>query len=72
MPVIKCEFCGKEYDEDPGKFCDQCGRALSRVGFEYEGETGGLVRCKNCGHRNAPDAEVCINCGERIFEKQML
>jgi len=72
MPVIKCEFCGTEYEEDPGKFCDKCGRVLSRMTFDAPEDGGEMVRCKNCGHPNLPDAEICTNCGEKIYERQML
>ncbi|MFO8057209.1 MAG: zinc ribbon domain-containing protein [bacterium] len=72
MPFIKCEYCGKEYEEDPGKFCDYCGRVLARRIFGTGEEGGESVRCKNCGHPNEPDATVCTNCGEKIYERQTL
>jgi len=72
--AIRCEFCGAEYEEDPGKFCDKCGRVLSRFNIEIPNEEGEQdhVRCTKCGHRNEKDAIMCVNCGERIYERQSL
>jgi len=72
MPV-KCEFCGAQYEKSPGKFCDKCGYALSRTDVEaVETDQSNFKRCLKCGHKNPEDAIVCWNCGERLYERQMI
>ena len=66
MP-IKCEFCGAEYETPPGKFCDNCGRVLARVHLPKE-EDMQLKQCLKCGHRNAIEERLCVNCGELLRE----
>ena len=71
MPV-KCEFCGMEYQEPPGKFCDRCGRALSRFNVELaDTEEVEHKRCLKCGHRNPLDARICSNCGEMLHDRHI-
>ncbi len=72
--TIKCEFCGAEYEKPPGKFCDRCGRILSRIDPNAEPpaeEETEYVKCLKCGHRNQLDATVCLNCGERLYERKV-
>ena len=69
---VKCEFCGAEYETPPGKFCDQCGRILARFSIEPEPDNSGESRkCHKCGHGNAMDATICVNCGEMIHEPRL-
>lgn len=70
MP-IKCEFCGMEYENPPGKFCDNCGRVLTRLTLGPMEEEPQLKRCMKCGHRNAADVRICINCGELLYTPQI-
>jgi len=70
--AIKCEFCGMEYETHPGKFCDRCGRVLSRINFEPDNEE--LIehkKCLKCGHRNSLEARICINCGDLLREPEI-
>ena len=69
MPY-RCEHCGAEYEEWPGKFCERCGRALARIHFEPEEEEE-KKRCGKCGHLNPPDKTVCINCGEKLYIRKL-
>lgn len=69
MP-IKCEFCGMEYENDPGKFCERCGRVLARMHLEAESDAPDHKTCLKCGHRNAPDATICVNCGDLLYSPQ--
>lgn len=72
--AIRCEYCGKEYEEDPGKFCDQCGRVLSRFNIETSPEDNAVdyKKCMKCGHRNDVEATVCLNCGDRLYDRQSI
>ncbi len=60
---MRCEHCGAEQAE--GKFCDNCGRMLSRVKLKTKkdeskpSERSG--RCHQCG-RLSKDP-ICRNCG---------
>lgn len=65
-----CEFCKKEYEEWPGKFCDRCGRVMARLNVEPEEEIP-LKRCGKCGHRNEPEKKVCDNCGELLHDPNL-
>lgn len=69
--AIVCEFCGKEYEESPGKFCDQCGRVLARASFTPEVEEE-KNKCMKCGHLNSMDSTICVNCGDRLYQRQYL
>lgn len=62
----KCEFCGYQYQAPPGKFCDNCGRVLSRINIEKEDDAPEFKKCLKCGHRNGLDARICTNCGELL------
>jgi rRNA maturation endonuclease Nob1 len=65
MP-FKCEFCGTEYENPPGKFCDACGRVIQRLNLDREPESEEFKKCLKCGHRNKMEARVCWNCGELL------
>lgn len=69
--ALRCEFCGKEYETDPGKFCDQCGRVLSRISIEPEAEGADFNRCHKCGCANPLENRVCKNCGDLIYVPQI-
>jgi ribosomal protein L32 len=65
---MKCEHCGHE--QSSGRFCDACGRVLTRVIVEAEGggdmQPGGSaprqVKCRYCGHLQA-QGRFCDGCG---------
>lgn len=61
---IRCEFCGTVYENPPGKFCDKCGRRLTRVMPAPADESAQAKRCPLCGHQNKLEARVCVNCGQ--------
>jgi rRNA maturation endonuclease Nob1 len=70
MP-IKCETCGAEYEESPGKFCANCGRTLSRFHLEMETEEEEKKVCLKCGHRNPMEKRFCDNCGELLHAPRL-
>ena len=61
--AIRCEFCGTVSENPTGKFCDQCGRRLTRTMNEDRGDSTDAVRCLQCGHRNKPGTRICVECG---------
>jgi len=67
---ITCEHCRKVYEEWPGKFCDRCGRALTRMDLNDEDDDV-YKKCGKCGHRNTEDKRLCDNCGELLHEPQI-
>jgi rRNA maturation endonuclease Nob1 len=69
--AIKCEACGMEYEQSPGKFCDRCGRVLARLSFDAGNGEPDYRRCHKCGFTNELDATVCKDCGELIHEPQV-
>lgn len=70
--TIRCETCGMEYENPPGKFCERCGRVLSRFNLEIENnDDPAFRRCNKCGHRNSLEARVCQNCGELLHEPRL-
>ena len=70
--AIKCETCGMEYEEPPGKFCERCGRVLERINLELEDDSDSEhQKCNQCGHRNPLDARVCANCGELLYQQRI-
>ena len=70
---IKCETCGMEHETDPGKFCERCGRVLSRFNLELDpvDQEDEFKKCLKCGHRNNKDSDVCTNCGEKLHSPGM-
>ena len=70
MP-IRCETCGQEYEESPGKFCARCGRALERFNVEPEPDEDDKQKCLKCGHRNPLENKFCDNCGELIYSPRL-
>jgi hypothetical protein len=70
VSVYKCEFCGYEYQTRPGKFCDNCGRALSRLNLQREEEIR-IKKCLKCGHRNPWEERLCVNCGELLRDQEL-
>jgi DNA-directed RNA polymerase subunit RPC12/RpoP len=69
MVKVKCEFCGAEYDDPDSIFCEKCGHKMERKMQEPgEGDTD-YVRCNYCGWKNQKGARVCVNCGERIYQR---
>ncbi len=68
MEII-CENCGFVHKEDPGKFCERCGRVLERFHMAEEGDdSNDHIRCGKCGMRNTADVNVCQNCGELLHK----
>ena len=61
---IRCEFCGAVYENPAGKFCDKCGRRLTRTMPAPPGETVLAKRCPVCGHSNKLEARICVDCGQ--------
>ncbi|MBN2495222.1 MAG: hypothetical protein JXR96_11560 [Deltaproteobacteria bacterium] len=64
---MKCEHCG--YEQPGGKFCDNCGRMLTRILVEEEPAEEAPVaaalvsiRCHRCGHEQA-GGRICEACG---------
>jgi primosomal protein N' len=64
---MKCEHCGHE--QASGKFCDNCGRFLTRVKLDTgEPETGRLadqpseLKCSKCGNTQT-SGRFCDKCG---------
>ncbi|HUU02898.1 MAG TPA: hypothetical protein VM425_15800 [Myxococcota bacterium] len=65
---MRCEHCGAE--QAAGKFCDSCGRMLTRVLVETESEKAaapdgfdtGLLKCSHCGSQQA-GGHFCDKCG---------
>lgn len=65
---MRCEHCGAE--QSSGKFCDNCGRMLTRVRVEDAAEqataTGsqaaGMLKCSHCGNQQA-GGHFCDKCG---------
>jgi hypothetical protein len=51
-PTVICAVCGEENRED-SRFCDGCGKPLSRV-------------CPSCAAQNDPDARFCNACGHTL------
>ena len=67
--ATKCEYCGYVYTSPPGKFCDNCGRVLSRFNIEKDEEIA-LKKCLKCGHRNPMEERLCKNCGELLRDAE--
>ncbi|RME20393.1 MAG: hypothetical protein D6806_16435, partial [Deltaproteobacteria bacterium] len=71
--MAKCEHCG--HDQDAGKFCDNCGRMLTRVRIAQPGGGDGRpsagaagrqgVRCIYCGNVQAA-GRICEKCGMQL------
>jgi hypothetical protein len=64
---MRCEHCGAE--QSTGKFCDRCGRMLTRVRVETpvaEPTAGRKVRPQilkcSCGHQQS-EGHFCDSCG---------
>jgi ribosomal protein L40E len=68
---IKCENCGMDHKEDPGKFCERCGRVMDRLNIEPEGDASNFQVCGQCGHRNPLDLKICQNCGELLHSPRL-
>ena len=64
LPAIRCEFCGTVYENPASKFCDTCGRRLTRVMPAPVDESAHAKRCPLCGHQNKLEAQICVNCGQ--------
>ena len=68
---MRCEHCGHEQAQ--GRFCDNCGRMLTRIRLEPEDtETASpqrpappQVRCSHCGHQQA-GGRLCAQCGMQL------
>ncbi len=71
MTTIKCEFCGAEYEDPAGIFCDNCGHKMEKKMQAPEEDPLDYVRCNLCGWKNALDTRICVNCGERIYQRQI-
>jgi len=61
---IRCEFCGTVDENPAGKFCNTCGRRLTRAMPAPAEGTGPAKRCPLCGHLNKLEVRVCANCGQ--------
>jgi rRNA maturation endonuclease Nob1 len=65
---MRCEHCGAE--QANGKFCDNCGRMLTRVIVEETAEeaaaakitASGPLKCSHCGTQQS-GGHFCDNCG---------
>src|SRR5262245_24576191 len=49
---MKCVYCQRE-NRTGAKFCEQCGKPLSRV-------------CPSCGSELSAQAKFCVDCGHQL------
>jgi len=61
---IRCEFCGTVDENPSSKFCNTCGRRLTRTMTQPVVETIQAKNCPLCGHYNKLEARICANCGQ--------
>jgi ribosomal protein L32 len=74
---MKCEHCG--HDQPSGKFCDSCGRILTRIRHDepddaQEDQQAGQARvhkCHRCGHEQS-GGRICEGCGMMLDAFQNL
>ena len=59
---MKCEHCG--HDQESGKFCDKCGRFLTRVKLDDpdDGAPPAVLKCSKCGSSQT-SGKICDKCG---------
>ncbi len=68
---IKCENCGFDHKDDPGKFCERCGRVMDKTDRGAQEEEVAFNVCGLCGHRNPLELKVCQNCGELLHSARL-
>ncbi len=71
---MKCEHCG--HDQASGKFCDACGRFLTRIKLEGPKDAGdpvppAVMKCSKCGHSQT-SGRICDKCAVSLDFYQAL